>query len=533
MNGTSATSSQIKNLKERLEAAIESKQVIEEDLAEQAAFYTQFISKLSQTCKGIDKELDNKLANLRSLLNKPYSKNDIEKLAKQISQLLQNHEVKNTKQLADLHSNFHDAGVGLQKINGLPDKTRRDLRKLLKDNTDSKEAVVQYTPLLTQLLEHYQVALKSKSGGPLLNEPLIKPLKKKSSALTKPEATINDLIKSLSKTLTALELTGERNRTLSQVKRTINVDMCVEDVIQALEQVFSLIIAEFEQERESAKTFLSTLSKTLLTVQSAVKTTIATNQSSRKQHEQLNAQLKEHIAEITGVTVSEISVDELKNVIKVQLQKIASTIEEKTALEQKQAESIDEQLEAMNNKVSVLEEQGRVFKKRLEEQQIKSMQDALTKLGNRAAFDQCFAKELVRYHHSPFELAIVVMDLDNFKRINDTYGHTAGDKTLQVIANTLSKQLDKDVFIGRYGGEEFVLVYSGINKKNLVTKLNQVKDYVARLPFKFKDTKVSITLSVGVTHVNESDNVHTAFERADQALYQAKNKGKNQVVYID
>ncbi len=84
------------------------------------------------------------------------------------------------------------------------------------------------------------------------------------------------------------------------------------------------------------------------------------------------------------------------------------------------------------------------------------MQDALTKLNNRAAFDEYFTKAMVKYHHNPYELSIVVLDLDNFKQINDTYGHTAGDKTLQVIANTLKKNLDQNTFVGRYGGEEFV-----------------------------------------------------------------------------
>jgi len=160
------------------------------------------------------------------------------------------------------------------------------------------------------------------------------------------------------------------------------------------------------------------------------------------------------------------------------------------------------------------------------------MQDALTKLDNRAAFDDYFAKEIVRYHHSNFDLAIVVIDLDDFKRINDTYGHTAGDKTLQVIANTLKKQMDKDIFVGRYGGEEFVLIFSNINKGALMKKLESLRAKVASLPFTFKSNKVSITLSMGASHIKNDDNVHIAFERADTALYQAKEKGKNNVVYI-
>jgi diguanylate cyclase len=125
-----------------------------------------------------------------------------------------------------------------------------------------------------------------------------------------------------------------------------------------------------------------------------------------------------------------------------------------------------------------------------------------------------------------------VMDLDDFKRINDTYGHTAGDKTLQVISSTFKKHIGNDAFIARYGGEEFVLVFSGISQKSLVEKLNTLRLQVAKLPFKFKNNKVTITLSIGASHVQNDDNVHMAFERADGALYQAKEKGKNTVVYL-
>ena len=128
-------------------------------------------------------------------------------------------------------------------------------------------------------------------------------------------------------------------------------------------------------------------------------------------------------------------------------------------------------------------------------------------------------------------MAITVIDLDDFKRINDTYGHTAGDKTLQVIANTLTKVIGEDAFIGRYGGEEFVLIFSGLDKSTVINKLNNLRKKVASLPFTFKNNRVSITLSIGVTLIEKDDNVHSAFERADTALYQAKKDGKNRVIY--
>ena len=296
-------------------------------------------------------------------------------------------------------------------------------------------------------------------------------------------------------------------------------------------ETFNVIIEDFQDERKTAENFLSTLSETLLTVKEAVKSTLSSTQNGQDQQNLLNAQLNKQIVEMTSTVSKATSLDDIKVGINQKLQLIAGTLEEKTTLEHQSQQTLEAQLNAMTQKVFLLEKQSLSFEKRLHEQQLKSMQDALTKLGNRAAFDEYFAKEMVRFHHNPFDLALVVLDLDDFKRINDTYGHTAGDKTLQVIANTLQNKLDDNVFIGRYGGEEFVLIYSGIKKEQLISELNALKNHISRLPFKFKNNKVSITMSIGASHITTDDNIHVAFERADQALYKAKEQGKNQVVY--
>ena len=221
----------------------------------------------------------------------------------------------------------------------------------------------------------------------------------------------------------------------------------------------------------------------------------------------------------------------MKQDVSKKLEQIVQTLKNKTQLEQQQRIALHDKLTNMSAQVQQLEQQSKTFEKRIKEEQAKSLQDALTKLGNRAAFDEHFEKQIHRYQQNKFDLAITVIDLDDFKRINDTYGHIAGDKTLQVIANTLKKVIDDDVFVGRYGGEEFVLIFSHVDKEAVIKKLNILRKKVASLPFTFKNDRVSITLSIGVTLIEQNDNVHSAFERADAALYQAKKTGKNKVIY--
>ncbi len=534
MNDQTVISEQLKAVKRKLENAISSRVTLEQDFSAQSNLLIQFINKLSQVCKGIDLELDNRLAKLRILLTKSAPLSDIEQDISAISQLLQQHSLKNDRNIDKMHTQFHLAGATLQKINGLPDKLRRDLRALLKESKDSKEALIQYVDIFSQLLTFYDGALKAKSdvptGGLLNTAPL--PIEKSPVTENTSSVVNQKVIDQFTLILNGLTLSAAHNKQLLSIKKKIITGISSDTLMDSFLETFNVIIEDFQEERKTAETFLSTLSDTLVTVKEAVKSTLSTTKGSQVKQNKLNVQLNKQIVDMTTAIDKAASLAEIKVDINEKLQLIAGTLEEKTTFEHRTQQELESQLNDMTSKVNLLEKQSKSFEKRLLEQQLKSMQDALTKLGNRAAFDEYFAKEMVRYHHKPFDLAIVVMDLDDFKRINDTYGHTAGDKTLQVIANTLTKKLDKSVFIGRYGGEEFVLIYSGIKKVKLIDELNMLKKHIARLPFKFKNTKVSITMSIGVSHVTQEDNIHIAFERADKALYQAKALGKNQVIYL-
>lgn len=518
-------------LKRKLDVAAKaSPSALEQELMQQTTLLTQFIGKLSQVAKGMDIVLDNKLAMLRGILAKNTSLSDIEAPLKEVTTLLQKHSLKNEQNIRQLHDEFHRAGSSLQKINGLPSDLRRNLRALLKDSSDSKDAIVQYVPVLNKLINLYQKAFVAQTSA---NSDLSQTTKVNENPLKNFDLSPNhqEVVKRFSAFLSKLTVSTKYRQQVSKIKSELAVDISDDKLFDSFLAIFDVISNDLTQERNTAKIFLSTLSNTLSKVQSAVKNTILSNQACQEKHHALNEQLQQQIGDMANGLDQANSLADIKNDISNKLQKIVGTLESKTDFEAQQQQLIEKQLSEMKNKVDKLEEQSKSFEKRIQEQQAKSMQDALTKLANRAAFDEFFAREVVRFHHKTFELAIAVIDLDDFKRINDTYGHTAGDKTLQVIASTLTKYIPDDAFCGRYGGEEFVIVISHVNKQQIVEKLNELRLKVAQLPFKFKNSKVSITLSMGVTHIQENDNVHTAFERADSALYQAKEKGKNTVIY--
>jgi diguanylate cyclase (GGDEF)-like protein len=533
----------ISHLKSKLDTAINARSELEEEISSQSALLTGFIGKLSQACKGIDKLLDNKLANLRSSLRKSISFADLENEIRVISALLQQHSVQNDKNIKKMHEQLQASLVSLKKIKNLPTSDRKQLKKLTNSSQESQDSLIQYIPLMSEFITFYDGALHAKDQMPkggLLganNAVTMEKINKVDVSAEKSNVSLNEqtvsaeLLERFKSILNTLVISEKHKKDINKIKASLKKKMSNQSLMTNCLNVFDLIIEDLNQERSTAKIFLSTLSETLATVQASVSSTMTSTVEANAKQDIINKELHEKIHEMSQGINDANSLSDMKVDVNDKLLQIAETLEKKTQLEEQQRQKLQNKLNKMSAQVEQLEQQSQSFEKRIQEQQAKSLQDALTKLGNRAAFDEYFAKEIVRFHHSKFDLAITVIDLDDFKRINDTYGHTAGDKTLQVIANTLTKVVGDEAFIGRYGGEEFVLVYSGIDKVTIMNKLNVLRKKVASLPFTFKNNRVSITLSIGVSLITHNDNVHSAFERADAALYQAKKDGKNRVIY--
>jgi diguanylate cyclase len=122
---------------------------------------------------------------------------------------------------------------------------------------------------------------------------------------------------------------------------------------------------------------------------------------------------------------------------------------------------------------------------------------------------------------------MLLWDIDSFKVINDSYGHRAGDRVLQSVAGCFTTALRSSDFVARIGGEEFAVLLSGLKLAEALNVANQVRTAVVALRFHFRGTPVRVTISCGITELHQDDSREAAFDRADAALYRAKNGGKN------
>ena len=168
-------------------------------------------------------------------------------------------------------------------------------------------------------------------------------------------------------------------------------------------------------------------------------------------------------------------------------------------------------------------------RKNLHEVQMEARTDSLTGLNNRLAFDEKVKEEMERFKRYKIPCSIAMIDIDHFKNLNDTYGHTIGDKALVHVSKELVKNLRKIDFAARYGGEEFAIILPSTAIKDAAIVIEKIRQEIFDTDFLIKDKSVEITVSGGVKEFCDEDTIAHVIEKADQALYLAKNSGRNQV----
>lgn len=159
--------------------------------------------------------------------------------------------------------------------------------------------------------------------------------------------------------------------------------------------------------------------------------------------------------------------------------------------------------------------------------------DLLTGVHNRRWMDEMFPRQLARSVRSGHPLALLMVDIDRFKRLNDTYGHRNGDIVLKAVARRLAETLRPTDFLVRYGGEEFVAMLPGAGEQAALTAAERLRSAVETADYKAPEpyTLLQVTVSIGVALLEPGESVEQLIERADRALYQAKAAGRNRVMH--
>ena len=156
-----------------------------------------------------------------------------------------------------------------------------------------------------------------------------------------------------------------------------------------------------------------------------------------------------------------------------------------------------------------------------------SVTDDLTRLFNRRHFDFEFNREFKRIKRYNNDLSIAILDIDFFKNINDTYGHLCGDYILKEVAYIIKDNFRQTDIVCRYGGEEFAVILTETPKETANIPLERLRKRIEGNDFFYKNQKIKLTVSIGVTSDTDCDTSDEMFDKADKALYKAKSSGRN------
>ncbi len=170
-------------------------------------------------------------------------------------------------------------------------------------------------------------------------------------------------------------------------------------------------------------------------------------------------------------------------------------------------------------------------KKWMENFKAVSLTDDLTEIPNRKLCHEIIAKEILISQKQVSYLCLAVLDIDYFKGINDKHGHNTGDKILKSFAQLLSEQTRKGDSIGRWGGEEFLILLKDIDIDCAYKSLDLLRNKIALYDFGDKNQSLTITVSIGIAQMNKTDNFESLFIRADKVLFEAKEAGRNIVKF--
>lgn len=205
---------------------------------------------------------------------------------------------------------------------------------------------------------------------------------------------------------------------------------------------------------------------------------------------------------------------------------VVADLTDATKQMQAQNASVERALAASTSEVAMLREQ-------LEEIRKEAATDPLTRLANRRAFDETIERIRAEAVATGDYFCLVLLDIDHFKKFNDTWGHQTGDQVLRYVASMIRKRAVPPRFAARFGGEEFALILPGENLLETKPLVERILKDVSAANIRRRSTNDNlgvITLSAGIAGYRAGDTVHDLIERADASLYKAKRRGRNRVV---
>ena len=407
--------------------------------------------------------------------------------------------------------------------------------------TSSNKEISPFINDLAKLLVHGLSLVEEKKDKGLLSSFLGKKEKDdketeiknaQSEVVNKIEAELNldNAVKSLISLLEKMTLPGDLQVEANLIKRKLSQHVDENVFIGSLEQTVGItadVLDRVKKEKKEIEDFLNQLTGRLNELDKDIRETARIRELTHLHGKEMTDVMKTEMSTIENGINNINNLDELKTSIQSRVINLRNHVDNfliKENEKDKQAASIIEQLK---KQVKVMEDEAEELKEQIEKERQQTLHDVLTEIPNRLAYDERINLELANFRRKQDPFTLVVWDIDLFKKVNDIYGHAAGDQVLKLVASILNKNMRETDFIARYGGEEFVSILPETDVKGAQLITDKLREIIASSNFHFRDEAVNVTVSSGFAEVKNNEDGETLFIRADKALYKAKENGRN------
>lgn len=542
------------NWREKYLTALDEQEQLEQKFAQQQALLRRALVRISLAADGQDDVLDSILQQLRDTARDGLHVAELSKILEPLEQATLALEAKREQGARDIATALHDALAPFENFK-VSKNVARNINDFLAQLPQRSKRIHLYPAMLQQLANIQQQVLadiaQPKAG--LLDKILgAKPEKNPAQEFTHTEeiATekfdsrdekiispahaqeaekpgyVQDLIKVLDAFCASLESDDALKSKVQRVRHELNGKITAEALVHLLESMHSMVLETYIATREAFASYLKNVNDELAEIYALLGGAVKHSQNEREASRKLQDDMMREMGALESSAANATDLNELKHKVKSQLGSIRQVIDQHQHVDQAQ-QQLTRQLETLGAKIKFMEVEAEKNRTTLEIQRKKAQQDPLTELPNREAYNERAHEEVQRWLRYGRPLSLAIVDIDHFKRINDTFGHQAGDRVIKVIGRSIATRLRDVDFICRYGGEEFVVLLPETRVDSALEVMEHLREVIAKAAFNYKEKPLKITVSIGVTEFMQGDDLQTAFERADQALYAAKSGGRN------
>ena len=330
---------------------------------------------------------------------------------------------------------------------------------------------------------------------------------------------------------------GEKDLdTLTQIEACIQKIETVDDAFSTdtkLHTIFIDYIERIVSERDETTAFIKEIGKKILEVETQLLDSFVSTNEIYRNNDDFSDLIQGQVENLKrDVHLSE-SLNDLKSAVVNSLDNIKDSIQKSRIGNKDKKNGVERQMLLLQNNLEAMKKEVQHAKERADILEKEVITDNLTGAYNRRAYEKRLTEEMTRLRRYGQIFSVLIFDVDQFKYINDTYGHAIGDKTLIEIIKRINMMLRASDFLSRYGGDEFIVILPGIDLSAAKETAEKIRGIVENIEFIYKKKHIKITISVGGTMAKPDDEDGEAiFKRFDKALYKAKEAGRNRVVCL-